>query len=265
MYTVRPTLSSPYKLLLGLRAQRFSSTSSHALTGKKCVITGGSRGIGLAIARRFACEGADTTLIGRDENTLQRAVESVKSACGGVGNHVARVGDVARREFWEELRRESVRSVPWRRILMAFTEYASVINQKAVDILVNAAGIPQGPFLVLTSAELANQIIQTNLMGTIWGCQAMVKGMIKQRRALTRSLAQEVGQGNIRVNALLPGFIETKIAEVIPPEVRKQVTDVIPAKRFGTVEEVADAAYFLAVNTYANNCVLNLDGGLSAT
>jgi NAD(P)-dependent dehydrogenase (short-subunit alcohol dehydrogenase family) len=51
----------------------------------------------------------------------------------------------------------------------------------------------------------------------------------------------------------------------IPLEIRKQLIDAIPAKRFGTVEEVADAAYFLATNTYANNCVLNLDGGLSAT
>ena len=53
--------------------------------------------------------------------------------------------------------------------------------------------------------------------------------------------------------------------EGLPPELRKQIIDAIPANRFGTVEEVADAAYFLATNAYANNCVLNLDGGASAT
>jgi NAD(P)-dependent dehydrogenase (short-subunit alcohol dehydrogenase family) len=181
MYTVRPNLSTPYKLLLALRAQRLSSTNRHTLKGKKSVITGASRGIGLAIARRFACEGADTILIGRDENTLQKAVENVKSGCGGVGSHVARVGNVSQRQFWEGLQRELVSFILYHRLPKTLTKYASAINQKAVDILVNAAGISHSTFLVLTNAELADQIIQTNLMGTLWGCQVLVRGMIKQR------------------------------------------------------------------------------------
>jgi NAD(P)-dependent dehydrogenase (short-subunit alcohol dehydrogenase family) len=108
MYPLRPALSCSYKLLT-LRGRRLSS--SCALKAKKCVITGASRGIGLAIARRLAFEGADTTLIGRDEETLRKAVESVKGASRGIGNHVARVGDVAQREFWEKLVRELVSDI----------------------------------------------------------------------------------------------------------------------------------------------------------
>jgi NAD(P)-dependent dehydrogenase (short-subunit alcohol dehydrogenase family) len=104
---------------------------------------------------------------------------------------------------------------------------------------------------------------------------------------LTRSLAAEVGQSGIRVNALLPGYIETQMTDSkyisikahsksshvifehlisldMTPEGRKEALENIPMKRFGRVTEVADAAAFLATNAYANNCVLNLDGGLSA-
>jgi FlaA1/EpsC-like NDP-sugar epimerase len=96
--------------LLALRLRHLSSCASghEAVNGKKCVITGASRGIGLAIARRFACEGADTVLVGRDKNTLQKAVEQVNSESKGRGSHVARIGDVAQRQFWEDLQGELV-------------------------------------------------------------------------------------------------------------------------------------------------------------
>lgn len=109
---------------------------------------------------------------------------------------------------------------------------------------------------------------------------------------LTRSLAAEVGPLGIRVNAIIPGYIETQMTEGMPypnlpaqspmskpcristdlalfpamtPEAREKALDSIPLKRFGNVKEVAEAAAFLANNEYASNCTLNLDGGLSAT
>ncbi|KAI9851286.1 MAG: hypothetical protein M1824_002804 [Vezdaea acicularis] len=82
---------------------------------------------------------------------------------------------------------------------------------------------------------------------------------------LTRSLSAEVGTSGIRINAILPGYIETQMTENMSPEARSQALQAIPLNRFGRAEEVADAAAFLAKNAYASNCVLNLDGGLSST
>ncbi len=117
---------------------------------------------------------------------------------------------------------------------------------------------------------------------------------------LTRALASELGEKNVRVNVLVPGYIETDMTEgtghffignnfntlrlgldptILPfrprfilmynvamtPEARSEALTSVPLKRFGKAAEIADAAFFLAVNQYANNCVLNLDGGLSAT
>ncbi|EEH34116.2 3-oxoacyl-[acyl-carrier protein] reductase [Paracoccidioides lutzii Pb01] len=87
--------------------------------------------------------------------------------------------------------------------------------------------------------------------------------------ALTRAIAAESGEmkveARLRANVIVPGYIETRmVAEDLNPQVREKALRAIPLRRFGTVEEVADAAVFLAANQYANNCVLNLDGGLSA-
>jgi len=67
------------------------------------------------------------------------------------------------------------------------------------------------------------------------------------------------------VNAIIPGYVETQMTEAMTPEARSEALNAIPLKRFGHADEIADAAVFLANNQYANNCVLNLDGGLSAT
>ncbi|KAM3079565.1 hypothetical protein ACMFMG_005980 [Clarireedia jacksonii] len=81
---------------------------------------------------------------------------------------------------------------------------------------------------------------------------------------LTRALAAELGPAGIRVNAIVPGYIETDMTKAMEASARTEALNAIPLCRFGDVEEIADAAVFLATNRYANNCVLNLDGGLSA-
>jgi len=82
---------------------------------------------------------------------------------------------------------------------------------------------------------------------------------------LTRSLAAEVGGSGIRVNAIVPGYIETDMTDAMSTTASTSATQAIPLRRFGKPSEIAEAALFLATNEYANNCVLNLDGGLSAT
>ncbi|KAI9679507.1 MAG: hypothetical protein M1817_005529 [Caeruleum heppii] len=165
--------------------------------------------------------------------------------------------------------------------------------QPQIDILVNAAGLAHSSLFMKTTPALIEDVVQTNLMGTMWACREMVKGMVRRRRGciinissllgvkggtgsvayaaskagilgLTRSLAAEVGPFNVRVNAIVPGYIETQMTREMTLEARQRALDAVPAGRFGTAAEVADAAVFLASNEYANNCVLNLDGGLSA-
>ncbi|KFY98744.1 hypothetical protein V498_01274 [Pseudogymnoascus sp. VKM F-4517 (FW-2822)] len=80
----------------------------------------------------------------------------------------------------------------------------------------------------------------------------------------TRALAAEAGPAGVRVNAVVPGYIETEMTSGMEPALFESTKNAIPLQRFGTAEEVADAAFFLAANQYANNCTLNLDGGLSA-
>ncbi|RYP62556.1 hypothetical protein DL771_009686 [Monosporascus sp. 5C6A] len=246
--------------------------TTSSLAGKRCVITGGSRGIGLAIAQLFAREGAACTLAARDAGALDRAVAGLTPTAPRTTPHGAVAMDVANPNAWEIL-------------------VARVKNEKT-DILVNAAGVAQNSFLFRTSLADTKQIVNTNLMGTILGCQALVPKMMKQKEGciinvssllathggrgasvyaaskagiigLTRSLAWEVGRFGIRANVLLPGYIETDMTTSVNE--KGELSVLIPMGRLGLAEEVADAALFLAKNTYAHNCVLNIDGGLSGT
>ncbi|KAI9703838.1 MAG: hypothetical protein M1836_007609 [Candelina mexicana] len=280
---------------------RYGADKADALAGRKCIITGASRGIGAAIAKCFSDAGASCVLVGRDIETLERKAIEIQSAPKTSNRDGARSGwlaamDVTSREDWERLGKD----------------------HKDVDILVNAAGVSYSSLLIATKPDLVERIVQTNLMGTIWGCQIISKQMMRRRNGciinissllgirggkgsvaysaakagilgLTRSLAAEIGSADVRVNAIVPGYIETQMTkgtaycrllctitalyfkpsfanvhQDMTPEARSQALDAIPIKRFGVVEEVAHAALFLVSNPYANNCVLNLDGGLSA-
>ncbi|KAI1135368.1 NAD(P)-binding protein [Hypoxylon sp. FL0543] len=242
-----------------------------SLAGKQCVVTGGSRGIGLAIAQLFAAEGAACTLIGRNEASLRNARESLTQR-HGAPEHRIEAFNVSIVGGWEK--------------------FIASTKADRLDILVNAAGVSQNSFLFNSAIPAINDLIGTNLLGTIWGCKHAVPKMMKQREGciinvssllathggrgasvytaskagvvgLTRALAWEVGRFGIRANVLLPGYIQTEMTKDMDKD--GELSALIPMGRMGLAEEVADAALFLAKNPYAHNCVLNIDGGLSAT
>ncbi|KAK3314515.1 hypothetical protein B0H66DRAFT_314778 [Apodospora peruviana] len=249
------------------------------VVGRTVAVTGAGSGIGAAIASMFALSGANVVLLGRNENKIKSAIDDIyKRRDRPIPKPKYHQLDVRDPKSWEQ--------VP--------AEFPNV------DVLVNCAGVMQSSLLIKTKQRDCEDILSTNLAGAITGCRVFGKSLSSAGKGLhdprktaciinvssllavkasvgtsvyaaskagliglTTSLAQEYGLLGVRVNAILPGYITTQALEVkgIP---LPQNYNRIPLKRWGTVEEVAHAAMFLATNPYANGCILNLDGGLGA-
>jgi 3-oxoacyl-[acyl-carrier protein] reductase len=243
------------------------------------VVTGGSRGIGRAIVKAFAAEGAKVVLVYRGSQAAAEEAVNEVTAAGGVCK--AKQVDVADRAAVEKCVEEVVK------------EFG------ALHILVNNAGVIRDGLFVRMTPEDWDVVIQTNLNGTFNFCRAAAEQMVfKQKRSgggriinissvaaehvnrgqtnyaaskgainsFTRALATEIASRNITVNAIAPGFIATDMSEAV----RNQAGDVIekkhiPMKRIGRPEDIAKVAVFLASadSGYITGQVITVDGGLS--
>lgn len=242
------------------------------LDGKVAVVTGGTRGIGLAVVKAFLKEGASVVLCGSRSETAQRAVDGIKT-----GNPCARVEGIcpALADF------ESVKK--------AFDEVIEKYGR--LDILVNNAGISESTPISKYTEELFDKVMQVNLKG-VYNCSkaaadimtAQGSGVILNTSSMvslygqpsgiayptskfavngfTLSLARELGPKGIRVNAVAPGITETDMVKNLPKEMIAPLIAQIPLRRIGQPEDIANAFVFLASDdaSYISGEVLHVDG-----
>lgn len=240
------------------------------LTNKNVFVTGSSRGIGLAIAHKFAHLGANVVLNSR----------------GAISE-----------ELLAEFSNYGVKVVPISGDVSDFADAKRMVDQAiaelgSVDVLVNNAGITQDTLMLKMTEEDFEKVIKINLTGTFNMTQAVLKQMIKAREGaiinmssvvglmgnigqanyaaskagligFTKSVAREVANRNVRVNALAPGMIESDMTAVLSDKVKEATLAQIPMKHFGQAEHIADATVFLAGQDYLTGQVLAVDGGLS--
>ena len=240
------------------------------LKGKNVFITGSTRGIGLAMAHKFASLGANIVLNGRRE-----IGEELISEFSDYGVQVIPIsGDVSNSTDAKRMVEEAIEKLG------------------SVDILVNNAGITKDKLMLKLTEEDFEQVLKVNLVGAFNMTQAVLKPMTKARQGaiinvssvvglignvgqanyaaskagligFTKSVAREVAARNVRVNAIAPGMIESDMTDVLSDKVKETTLAQIPMKRFGNTSEVAEVATFLARQEYLTGQVIAIDGGLA--
>jgi 3-oxoacyl-[acyl-carrier protein] reductase len=247
-------------------------SEAKALAGKVAIVTGGTRGIGLAIARSLAEDGASVVVSGRDAARLDAAVKELESL-GAPALGVP--ADAAKREDAD-------------RLVEATRERFG-----RIDVLVNNAGITRDQLLVRMKDDDWDQVLETNLRGVFLMTRAVGKVMMRQKSGriiniasaagamgnpgqvnysaakagvigLTKASGRELAHWNILVNAVAPGLIETDMAAAIPAEAREAMLQQVPLKRIGQGREVAEVVRFLAGDgaSYITGQTIHVNGGL---
>ena len=243
------------------------------LEGKTALITGAARGIGRAIALRFADEGAEIAFTDLNYDDNAKSLEN-------------------------ELNAKGVKAKAYASDASDFADTEKVVSQiiehfGKIDILVNNAGITKDTLLMRMTEEQWDLVIKINLKPVFNFTKAATKSMMKNRYGsivnlssvvgvsgnagqanysaskagiigFTKSIARELGSRNIRSNAVAPGFIQTEMTAALPQDVREEWINKIPLRRGGTPEDVANVCLFLAsdLSSYVSGQVINICGGM---
>ncbi|HWS72014.1 MAG TPA: 3-oxoacyl-[acyl-carrier-protein] reductase [Thermoanaerobaculia bacterium] len=240
------------------------------LTGKRALVTGASRGIGEAIARRLAESGAHVILAARSVARVNEFAETLK-------------GEGRSAEGFElDITAADVRD-----------RVKTLVESQPVDILVNNAGVTDDDLFIRMKPEAWSNVLRTNLDSAFHITQELVKKMIRARWGrvinissvvglmgnpgqvnyaaskaaligFTKALALEIGSRNITVNAIAPGFIATSMTDALNDEQRGKLEERIALRRLGKTDDIAYACVYLASEqaSYITGTVLNVSGGL---
>ena len=239
------------------------------LSGKAAFVTGGTRGIGLAIARTLYDAGAGVAVIGRNAERARSIATELGDRAVGLGCDVAQADQVA----------------------AAITAAEAAVGP--IDILVNNAGLTRDNILLRLSDDDWDAVLAANLTGAFNTTRVVIKGMMKRRSGriinmtsivgltgnkgqanyaaskagligFTKSVAKEYASRNILANCVAPGFIETDMTASLPDEARASLLEEIALGRLGRPEDVAGTVLFLASDlaAYVTGQVLVVDGGM---
>lgn len=237
------------------------------LEGKIALITGGTSGIGYAIAKKFTEQGCQVILFAQNKEKGEKAAQDLNA-------HFVPV-DVSNTTLVDEAIKEILSS------------------HGKIDILVNNAGITRDGLLMKMTEDDWDKVLDTNAKSCFNTCRAVARSMLKARSgkiinissvvglsgnpgqvnyaaskggmiAMTKAMALEFASRNIQVNCIAPGFIETQMTDLLTEEQKTSILSRIPLGRMGKPEEVADAALFLAsiLSSYVTGQVLTVDGGM---
>lgn len=246
------------------------------LKDKRALITGGSAGIGEAIALKFVQEGASVAILGTNSERLQKVHEAMEAA----------------RVHPDQKFLSLVSNVSSKASIDATVEQV-VTSFGGVDVLVNNAGITRDGLLMKMKEEDWDSVIDTNLKSVYNLCSALIRPMMKARSGkiinissvvgltgnpgqtnyaaskagmigFTKALAQEVASRGIQVNCIAPGYIKTKMTDALTVEQQQVVLNKVPLGRMGNPEDIAEAACFLAskMSDYVTGQTLVVDGGM---
>lgn len=246
------------------------------LKGKKALVTGGTAGIGKAIASLFAEHGADVAIFGTNKERAEQALKEIDAAKADPSQKTASfLLDVSKPKEVDQA------------VEQLLKEWGSV------DILVNNAGITKDNLLIRMSEEDWDQVLSVNLKSVFNLCRSLGRPMMKARGGViinissvigltgnagqinyaasksgmigfTKSLAKELASRNVRANCIAPGYIETQMTDALSDAVKGAILEKIPMNRIGKPRDIAHAALYLASDlaSYVTGQCLTVDGGM---
>jgi 3-oxoacyl-[acyl-carrier protein] reductase len=247
-------------------------------SNKNVIVTGGTRGIGRAIAAAFLKSGANVAITGTDDAKTKAAAAELATECGVAPERVSGYG--------VDVKNTAAVNESFNQIIAAFGD--------RLDILVNNAGVTRDNLVLRLTEDDWDTVIDTDLKGVFNCIRAVARTMVSARSGriinissvvgimgnagqanysaakagvigMTKTVARELASRHITVNAIAPGFVETAMTDVLPEEIKQKLKAQIPMRRIASPAEIASAVLFLASEgaSYITGQCLAVDGGLA--